>query len=137
MSKYTTSTTNFTDKACLVAALQEAGYTAVRAYETPQTLIDYNGHPRPQKAEIVIPRATKGGMEMYSNDVGFVFNAVSGKYEAIISEYDSDIFTDKVMSQVRQNYTEGITKKTMAKQGLRWVGTTIVNGNRNLEFVKV
>jgi hypothetical protein len=76
-------------------------------------------------------------MEAYSNEVGFVFNAVSGKYDAIISEYDSDIFTDKVMSQVRQNYTEGITKKTMAKQGLRWVGTTIVNGNRNLEFVKV
>jgi hypothetical protein len=137
MSKYTTSTTNFTDKACLVAALQEAGYTAVKVYDTAKNLTGYRGDTRAEKAEIVIPRATKGGMEMYSNDVGFVFNAVSGKYEAIISEYDSDIFTDKVMSKVKAGYTEGVTKKNMAKQGLRWVGTTIVNGNRNLEFVKV
>jgi hypothetical protein len=137
MSKYTTSTTNFTDKACLVAALQEAGYTAVRAYETPQTLIDYNGHPRPQKAEIVIPRATKGGMEDDSNDVGFVFNSATGKYDAIISEYDSGIFTDKVMSRVKQSYTEGVTKKVMATRGLRWIGTQVVNGKRNLEFVVI
>jgi hypothetical protein len=137
MSKYTTSTTNFTDKECLVAALQEAGYTAVQVHDKAKNLTGYRGDTRPEKAEIIIPRATKGGMESYSNDVGFVLNTVSGKWEAIISDYDKGIFTEKVMSKVKEGYTEGVTKKTMAKRGLRWVGTTIVNGNRNLEFAVI
>ena len=137
MSKYTTSTTNFKDKECLVAALQEAGYTAVKVYDTAQHLYGYRGDKRGETAEIVIPRATKGGMERYSNDVGFKLNAATGCYEAIISEYDSGIFTPKVMSKVKVAYTEGVTKKIMAIRGLRWVGTTVVNGNRNLEFVQL
>jgi hypothetical protein len=137
MSKYTTSSTNFTDRDCLVAALQEAGYTAVQVHDKAKNLTGYRGDTRAEKAEIIIPRKTKGGMEAYSNDVGFAFNAVSGKWEAIISEYDSGIFTDRVMSKVKEGYTEGVTKKIMAKRGLRWVGTTIVNGNRNLEFAVI
>jgi hypothetical protein len=137
MSKYTTSTTNFKDKECLVAALQEAGYTAVQVHETAKNLTGYRGDTRAEAAEIIIPRNKKGGMEAYSNDVGFKLNTETGCYESIISEYDSNIFTKKVMSQVKQGYTEGVTKRTMAKRGLRWTGTTIVNGNRNLEFAVI
>lgn len=137
MSKYTTSTTNFKDKECLLASLKEAGYTAVQVHDTAKHLTGYRGDTRPETAEIILPRKTKGGMEAYSNDVGFKLNAVTGCYEAIISEYDSGIFTDKVMSQVKQGYTEGVTKQTMAKRGLRWIGTTVVNGNRNLEFAVI
>lgn len=137
MSKYTTSTTNFKDKECLVTALKEAGYTAVKVYDTAKHLTGYHGDTRPELAEIVIPRKTKGGMEDYSNDVGFKLNAETGCYEAIISDYDSGIFTNDVMSTVKQNYTETITKRTMAVRGMRWTGTTVVNGNRNMDFVVI
>lgn len=137
MSKYTSSTTNFKNRECLVQALIEAGYTAVQVHDTAKHLTGYRGDTRNETAEIIIPRKTKGGMEEYSNDVGFKFNEVTGTYEAIISDYDSGIFTDKVMSQVKQGYTESVTKRTMAQRGLRWVGTTIVNGNRNLEFAVI
>jgi hypothetical protein len=120
----------------LCQALRDAGYTAVQHHKVPKNLYGYRGDQRKETAEIIIPRNCRGGMQSASNDLGFKLNA-DGVYEAIISDFDKSVFTDKVFSEVKQGYTEGLTKRTMALRGLRWTQTTIVNGNRNLEFAVI
>jgi len=61
MSAYTNQVTKFKDEACLVKALADNGYTQVEVHEQAQTLIDYHGKPRPQKANVIIRRIFIGG----------------------------------------------------------------------------
>ena len=91
MSKYDTyNCQNITSQEILLAALAELGWKdgAVEVHQTPQTLMDWHGQSRPQKANIIIRRRNTGLGA--SNDVGFIKNA-DGTFSPIVSDYDSSL----------------------------------------------
>lgn len=120
MSKYTTAETEFRDKDSLLAALKEMGYTAVQDHAEAVSLYGYQGDKRKEKAEIVIPRSTKGGLGSASNDLGFKKNE-QGYFQAIISDYDRGYVGQDFMTRVKSGYAEHATKKAALLQGLRFV----------------
>ena len=103
MSKYSDFQTSFTDGVALSAALTEMGFPH-ETHAEAQTLYDYCGNARPQKAHIIIRRHNTGIDA--SNDIGFVRGA-DGKYQAIISEYDESVkFNASWLGELKQTYTE-------------------------------
>lgn len=88
MSKYVTyNCQDMRDREILLAALASIGFVPgkVEVHPTPQTLYDYNGSQRPQKAEIIIRRQNTGAGA--SNDIGITKQA-DGSYTMIVSDYD-------------------------------------------------
>lgn len=101
MSMYGTFPTELRDANHLCAALEALGLKH-EVHAEPQTLYDYQGHKRPQKAEIIIRRGDTGLGA--SNDVGFARQA-DGTYQAIISEYDEGCkFNQQWLGQLKQEY---------------------------------
>lgn len=137
ISKYTVIETEFKDPDCLVQALIEIGYTATKQHEKAQHLVGYLGDTRDQTAEIVIPRATKGGLGSSSNDLGFKRQA-NGAYKALISEFDLGQVGRDFIPKLSRTYAEINTKKTALIQGLRFVQkTTNELGEIQLEFAVI
>lgn len=97
------------------------GYNKVEVCEAPQTLIDYHGQPRPQKATVIVRREYIGSA---ANDIGFVKNA-EGFYTAIVSEYDSHRHNEKWMIGLKKAYAEHGLIKQATRQGLIFLGKTI------------
>ena len=120
MSKYTTAQTEFRDKDCLMKALVDMGYTATQYHEQAVNLQGYQGDMRKEKAEIVIPRKTQGGLGSASNDLGFSKNE-KGYFQAVISDYDQNYVGRDFMTRVKSGYAEHATKKAALIQGLRFV----------------
>lgn len=123
MSAYHTQSTCFEDEECLLKSLGEHGYERhmIEVHNEPQTLIDYCGKPRPQKAHIIIRRKFVGGA---ANDVGFIRGA-NGKFEAIISSYDSSKHNAKWMTGLTKTYAEHALIKQAPRLGLRFIGKQI------------
>ena len=96
MSHYASCDAKFTDIECLVTALNEMGLTNVEVNEKAVVLVDYKGHTRPEKANVVVRRQHVGGA---GNDIGF--NTETG--QAIISEYDSHNSTSARSPQAKQH----------------------------------
>lgn len=134
MSKYSENKTSFKDVDLLIQALVDCGYPreVIEVHETAQHLIGYHGDKRAETAEVIIRRAHVGSA---SNDIGFKRNA-DGTYGAIISEYDSGKHNDRWMAKLKTSYTEHGIRRTAAKQGLRFVGTSMNGSKRQLQFVK-
>lgn len=107
MSKYLTFTdVVFTNKALLLAALVDLGYTEVEQGEG-LSLYGYQGDVRKERAEIVVRRRFIGSA---SNDLGFVHT--SGGYTPIISEYDQRTLHDgKFVARLRASYNERVVKE--------------------------
>ena len=104
MSKYLTFTdVVFTNKALLLAALADLGYTDVEQGEALR-LYGYQGDERSESAEIVVRRRFLGPV---SNDLGFAQTAEG--YTPIISEYDQRTMHDgKFVALLRAAYNERV-----------------------------
>ena len=104
MSKYLTFTdVVFTNKALLLAALADLGYTEVEQGET-LPLYGYQGDVRKERAEIVVRRGFIGSA---SNDLGFARTAEG--YAPIISEYDQrTMHGGKFIARLRTAYNERV-----------------------------
>lgn len=146
MSKYSENTTQFKDCDLLVQALMEMGFdkSEIEINDKAQFLYDYHGSKTRylngkdyDTAEIIIRRDAinrrlSGGA---SNDLGFKKNP-NGTYSAIISEYDSKFVNTKWIGKLKANYAENGIKKQATRVGLRYVGTQVKNGKRQVLFSK-
>ena len=142
MSKYGTAETIMTDPDDLISALCEMGWKRdqIEKHSTPQQLIDFQDNPTHyldatgDKAEIIIRRQYVPGV---SNDIGFKRNPVTGRFEAIISEYDTMRHDALWRKRLEVNYAEKHCITTAKKQGLRFAGYgQKKQGKRELLFVQ-
>ena len=132
MSHFTTITTEFKDRECLIQALYEiknpktqAPFRNVHSYDSAIHLKGYQGDTRSQTAEIVIK---KENISRASNDIGFKRNA-QGVYEAIISEFDRAIgFNTRWLNQLQQIYSEKVIYKKAAQLGATVEKKVLSNG---------
>lgn len=116
MSKYGTYATRFRNRQALVAELI-LQFKEVEVHDTPQTLYDYNGEPRPDKAEIIVRRQYVSGM---SNDVGFCLK--DGCYQAVISDYDrhgGKQLNDEWMKKLTTAYNKRVVLPGLVAKGFR------------------
>jgi hypothetical protein len=142
MSKYGTVETAISDKYCLVDALIDMGWKRdqISVYDTPQDLIDFQGRKTHyldatgDKAEVIIRRQHLIGA---ANDMGFCRNPQTGRFEAIISQYDRIHYTPQWSKKLEVNYAERYTIKTAKRQGLTFAGYgQKVAGKRQLLFTQ-
>lgn len=138
MSEYAGYKTQYNDRECLVAALNDMGYTTVEVNDIPQQLYDYHGSAthyldaNGDKAEVIVRRQYVGGA---ANDLGFKKQA-DGTYSAIISRYDSGKHGTQWMSGLKKNYAERRTAKEAKRQGLKLHSRTVVNGKTVIKYLK-
>ncbi len=116
MSAYHEYETVFNDQDCLVGALEDLGFKP-KVSQQAQSLEGYQGDKRNQKAEIIIPRRQVGGA---SNDIGFK-RTESGKFTAVISEYDRHRYGKSWEEKLKQKYQERNAVKIAQRQGARLV----------------
>jgi SRSO17 transposase len=132
MSAYATIETQYKDRECLVAALNEMGYTNVEVHEEAQALYGYHGDRREEKANVIVRRQYVGSA---ANDLGFV-RTPAGTYSAIISQFDSGKHNTKWLDGLKRNYTEKVTVKEAKRQGLKPYKRQIVNGKLVMQYLK-
>jgi hypothetical protein len=144
MSEYRSTTTNIKDRECLVNALIEGGYTReqIEVHDTPQQLYDYVGRATRyldksgDKANVIIRRNNIGYGS--ANDLGFKLGA-DGKYEAIVSEYDSGTRhwgqNSSRFKKLKVDYTEQVGIKTAKKNGFKFLGKKIIGGKVQLQWL--
>ena len=132
MSAYSPLTTQYNDKECLVAALEEMGYTTVEVHEIAQPLVGYHGDLRADTAEIIVRRRYVGGS---SNDIGFKKQS-DGTYSAIISDFDKHKHDTKWLDGLKVSYTTHRITREAKKRGLILKSNTIVNGKRVIKYIK-
>lgn len=105
MSLYTTITTCFRDRECLLKALCDVGFKKehLEIHEKPASLFGYQGDERKQLAEIIIRRNNIGSA---SNDLGFARNK-EGLYELVVSDYDrtSKKYNQQWLDKLNLQYT--------------------------------
>lgn len=145
MSEYRAQTTKFKDKDCLVEALMAAGYTRdkIEVHETPQQLFDFQGRATRyvdktgDKANIIIRRNNIGYGA--ANDLGFLFDAASGTYKAMVSAYDSSGHhwgpEGDRMKKTEQTYADLTIAKTLKKNGFKFLSRTVVNGKTQVKYM--
>ena len=131
MSAYQRQSTKYKDEACLVKALADQGYMTVEVHKEAQTLYDYCGKPRPQKATVIVRRQFVGGA---ANDVGFIKNS-KGYYEAIISDYDSNKHNAAWMTNLTKAYAKHGLIKQAGRMGMTFIGQKLdTKGRPQLQF---
>ena len=131
MSRYNRQKSTYNDRDCLVAALNEQGYTEVEAHDEAVNLIGYHGDVRPEKANVIVRRRYIGSA---ANDLGFVKEA-DGMYSAIVSDYDSHKHGAEWMKGLKRAYTEKRTIKHAAKNGLKYLGKKVVNNKVQIQWM--
>lgn len=142
MSEYRKNTTKCKDKAVLIDALVEMGYKRehIEVHEEPKQLFDWHGNKTyyldktGDKAHIIVRRQHVGGA---ANDLGFKLNPETGCYDAIISRYDSGKHNEKWLAGLKTSYSDGVTKKTLAKNGFKYLGKEMVNGKIQIRYMKM
>lgn len=140
MSTYRKQTTNCKDKEILIDALVDMGYKRenIEVHEQAQQLIDFQGRPtryldkNGDRANIIVRRKHVGGA---ANDLGFKYNAETGTYDAIISDYDSDRHNSKWLAGLKTNYNERNLGKVLKKQGFKYLGKEVVNGKIQIRYM--
>jgi hypothetical protein len=133
ISEYNEIQTQYSDRECLVSALEEMGYKP-QVSEKPQHLQGYQNDRREQTAEIIIPRRQVGGA---SNDVGFKKNA-DGTYTAIISDYDKGSnFNLKKQNELKKIYAEKHSIKQGKANGLRFMGKKQVTNKEGRQVTRL
>ena len=123
MSKYVTFTDLvFKDRALLLAALADLGYTEVEEGEA-LSLYGYLGDKRPETAEIVVRRKYLGST---SNDVGFA--RTPDGYVPIVSEYDGRaLHGGQILVKLRTAYNERVVEEV--RRRLHGTAQRIVEGH--------
>ena len=108
MSAYSKLETIYKDRDCLVAALNEQGYTTVEVHDVAQPLVDYHGRQthytdaNGDMAHVIVRRNFVGGA---ANDLGILRQA-DGTYSAMVSQFDSSKHNTKWFNGLKQKYTE-------------------------------
>ena len=131
MSKYNRQKSTYNDRDCLVAALNEQGYTEVEVHEEAVNLIGYHGDVRPEKANVIVRRRYIGTA---ANDLGFVKEA-DGTYSTIVSDYDRHKHGAEWMTGLKKAYTEKRLIKHAAKNGLKYLGKKVVNNKVQIQWL--
>ena len=131
MSAYHSLKTEFKDKDCLIAALNDMGYTEVEDHEIAQNLYGYHGDMRSDKANIIVRRRYIGSA---ANDLGFIRNQ-DGSYSSIVSEYDSGKHNTTWFAGLKAKYSERGALKVAAKNGFKYLGKSVVNGKIQMKWL--
>ena len=132
MSAYSELKSIYKDRDCLVAALNEQGYTTVETHDEAVALCGYHGDLREQKANVIVRRRYVGGA---SNDLGFV-KKEDGTYSAIVSDYDSSKHNTKWFTDLKDKYLDKVTTKEAKKKGLILHSRQVVNGKLVVKYLK-
>ena len=118
MSSFREKETQMTDRESLAAACKEM-YDAVEVYEDLTPLKGWGK----QDAHIIMRR---GAVKGASYDTGFRLE--NGKFKAIAADHDMQALNLPDLAQV---YSEKLTLKTAAVQGLAFIGKTRVQDPDN------
>jgi len=113
MSHFTVIKTQIVETDALVKALSEMNFNNVEVHESAQHLYGYRGDVRQQMAEVIIRRKYIGRM---SNDIGFKRNE-NGAFDAIISSYDRQEYSQQWLNRLTQRYAYHATKSKLEEHG--------------------
>lgn len=113
MSHFTCIKTELKNRDTLIQALADVGFHEVEVHEKAQHLYGYQGDVRPQTAEVIIRRQYIG---VASNDIGFK-QQNDGQFEAIISEYDCQNYSQEWLNNLTQRYGYHRLLATAPEQG--------------------
>lgn len=113
MSHFTCIKTQIKNQNTLIQALSDVGFNDVEVYKTAQHLYGYQGDVREQTAEVIIRRQYIGAA---SNDIGFK-QQDDGQFEAIISEYDRQKYSQEWLNNLTQRYGYHTLIATAPEQG--------------------
>jgi hypothetical protein len=145
MSEYRAQTTKFTDRDCLIGALKAAGYdeSVIEVNEQPKQLYDYCNRPttytdpKGDKANIIIRRNNIGYGA--ANDLGFLWDETTKSYKAMVSAFDRGNShwgpESTRMMTTEQEYAMLATRKSLRKQGFKYLKTEMVNGKKQDQFL--
>ncbi len=111
MSAYIVIATPMTDRECLLAALDDVGFSAknIEIHETPVPLVGFEGTQREQLANLVLRRQFVGAS---SNDLGFL--ATPTGYRMIVSDYDRPRFDAAWQAKLAERYKSHADRKLAA-----------------------
>jgi hypothetical protein len=113
MSHFTCIKTQIKHQDALLKALADIGFKEVEVHETAQHLYGYQGDVRSQTAEVIIRRQYIGSA---SNDIGFR-RQKDGQFEAIISEYDRNKYSQEWLNSLTQRYGYHMLLEAAPEQG--------------------
>ena len=82
----------------------------------PQNLKGYKGDVRKEVAHVIIPKDQINFFTGASNDIGFLWNSKTEKYDFICSEYDKKKEMD---IRIIQAYVKIVLEKSLLKQGYK------------------
>ena len=131
MSRYNRQKSTYNDRDCLVAALNEQGYTEVEVHDEAVNLIGFHGDTRPEKANVIVRRKH---ISTAANDLGFVRES-DGTFSCIVSDYDSHKHGAEWMTGLKKAYTEKRLIKHAAKNGLKYLGKKVVNNKVQIQWM--
>ena len=117
MSEYIKKTVEFSDEDLLVEALGETwgrggAPVPVERHAEPTGLYGYHGDLRPEKAHIIVRRASIGAA---ANDVGYLRTG-AGQYVEVVSQNERGWARDKLLA-VKRLYGEKIALKAAKSRG--------------------
>ena len=115
MSAYKKIECNIVDKETLLEALKALGFNPDDCNE-PQNLKGYKDDVRKEVAHIIIPKDQINFFTGASNDIGFLWNSKTEKYDFICSEYDKKKEMD---IRIIQAYVKIVLEKSLLKQGYK------------------
>ena len=115
MSAYKKIECNIVDKETLLDALKALGFNPDVCNE-PQNLKGYKDDVRKEVAHIIIPKDQINFFTGASNDIGFLWNSKTEKYDFICSEYDKKKEMD---IRIIQAYVKIVLEKSLLKQGYK------------------
>jgi hypothetical protein len=115
VSAYKKIECDIVDKDSLLEALELLDLNA-KVHENPINLKGYRGDTRNEKANIIIDKTQVNKFTGASNDIGFLWNDASNKYEFIVSEYDQRFKMDQ---RIIQAYVKVVLEKALKKNGFK------------------
>ena len=115
MSAYKKIDCDIVDKKYLLAALESLGFQVLE-FQSPVNLTGYKNDKRDEKATIVIPKEQINKFTGASNDIGFIWNENTEKFNFIISDYDKAY---KMHDRVIQAYVKVVLEDALKKNGFK------------------
>ena len=115
MSAYKTIECDIVNKEILLSALSLLNFVP-NIHEEPQHLYGFKGDKREEKAEIIIPKEQINFFTGLSNDIGFIWNPDTEKYEMVVSDYDK---ARKMHDRIIQAYVKEAIEKALEKNGYK------------------
>ncbi len=126
MSHFTVLNTQLVDLDALLKALTDLGFSQVEVHPIAQNLYGYQGDMRPEAAEVIVRREYIGKA---SNDIGFKRTS-SGTFDAIISEYDREKYSEEWLDRLLQRYAYHAARAKLEAQGFDLVSEEMQEDGR-------